>query len=163
MSLPVLYAGRDLATIDAVLNIKTGEMVPINADIDELADVIDGLKELEAAVKVAKRAANKGILARFDKRGKWSGVYRGLKVSAPSPEPKYEWNVDALRGTLLDLLDQELIDDEAFDAALDQVVVWKAKTNGLKALMKLGGEITERIESCRIVTEPERYVSVKPA
>lgn len=139
----------------------TGEAIELAAETDTLAQWVDQLRELERQAKEARDMIGLELLRRMDAKASWTLRAGDFKITAPSPAPKTEWDVDQLRATLADLRDQGL-DEDAIDAALEVVVTYKPRTAGLNALRKLGGEVAERIAACGTEVEPARRVSVKP-
>ena len=139
----------------------TGEAIELTADTDMLAHWVDQLRELERQAKEARDLIGLELLRRMDAKASWTLRAGDFKITAPSPAPKVEWDVDQLRATLADLRDQGL-DEDAIDAALEVVVTYKPRASGLNALKKLGGEVAERIAACGTEVEPQRRVSVKP-
>lgn len=138
----------------------TGEALDLTADTEDLAYWCDQIRELERQAKEAREILGLELMRRMDSKASWTLRAGGFKITAPSPAPKREWNVDALRSTLADLRDQGL-DEDAIDAALEVVVTYKPRTVGLNALRKLGGEVAERIDACGEDVEPTRRVTVK--
>ena len=118
------------------------------------------MRELERQAKEIRDTLGEELVRRMDAKAKWTLNLDGYKVSAPSPAPKVEWDVTALRSTLAALRDQG-IDEDALDAAMDVVVTYKPRTAGLNALKKLGGLVAEQIEACAVEVEPVRRVTVK--
>lgn len=140
----------------------TGEALDLSAPDEDLVVMFDHVRGLERQLKEAREVIAQELTLRMDKRAKWSFEASGYKVSVASPAMKEEWDLDALRATLADLRDQGL-DEDAIDAALDVQVIYKPRAVGLNALRKLGGEVEERINSCRAQVEPVRRISVKLA
>lgn len=139
---------------------QTGEALDLSAPTGDLAAWVDQIRQIESQAKEAREEIGRELLRRMDAKASWTLREAGFKITGQSPQPKLEWNVDALRATLADLRDQGL-DEDAIDAALEVVVSYRPRAAGLNALKKLGGEVAERVESCATEVEPQRRVSVK--
>lgn len=146
---------------DLIPHPRTGEALDLTADTETLAAWIDELREYESRSKEIRERIGAELVRRMDQSAKWTIHANGFKVTAPSPAPKVQWDAEALRPVLLELVFEGLISEEASDAALEVVLSYKAKPAGLNALLKLGGPVAERLSECRSEVEPVRRVSVK--
>jgi hypothetical protein len=136
--------------LPAVAHPVTGEVLPLDAPTVDLARALDELKELESRLKEVRDRIGEEVLQRMDAKALWTlRTEDGFKLSAPSPAPKAEWDGPALALALVELRGLDLIDYEAAVAA------------GLNRLLKLGGEVAERVGACRVMVEPVRRVTVK--
>lgn len=140
---------------------RTGEMLPLDADTGTLAGWVDQLADLERHAREVRARIGEELLHRLDRSAKWTHHLDGFTVTAPSPAPVVEWDAVALRATLRDLEDEGVIDEEAVQAALEVVITYKARTAGLNALRKLGSDVAERIAACGHEVERRRTVKVK--
>lgn len=140
----------------------TGEQLDLTAPDEQLVEWFDELRDAERQVKEIRDAIAGEITARCDRRAKWSFSAHGLKVSVPSPAPKTEWDIDALRSTLASM-QAEGLDEDAVDAALEPVVTWKVRLSGLNAIRKLSTDHADRIDACGVQVDPVRRVSVRRA
>jgi hypothetical protein len=148
--------------LPAVAHPVTGEVLPLDAPTVDLARALDELKELESRLKEVRDRIGEEVLQRMDAKALWTlRTEDGFKLSAPSPAPKAEWDGPALALALVELRGLDLIDYEAAVAALETVVTYKPKAAGLNRLLKLGGEVAERVGACRVMVEPVRRVTVK--
>lgn len=149
--------------VELIVHPGTGEQLDLTADDVYLVRWFDEIKELEARLKEVRAEVGRELTSRMDRAAKWTLRAGGLEARVPSPAPSVEWNVDALRATLADLLSDGMISEDASDAALEVVVTYKPRVAGLNALKKLGGEVQERVEACGVEVEKPRNVSVKRA
>jgi hypothetical protein len=139
----------------------TGEALSLDAPTADLARALDELKELESRIDEVRAVIGEEVIRRLDSKARWTAHEGGFKLTAPSPAPKAEWDGPALALALVELRGLDLIDYEAAEAALETVVSYKPKAAGLNRLLKLGGEVAERVGACRVMVEPVRRVSVK--
>lgn len=151
-----------------VVNPITGAMVPLDAATDELAEAHDGLGELASQAKEAQGIVERELLARMDKRGKWTAGVGAFKLQAPSPSAGTERfpNPRGLREDLLALARAEVIDRELVDdaAKVDRPApVYKAVKAGIAALRKLGNPQVDAVieKHAEQVDPPARRVKVK--
>jgi hypothetical protein len=160
VTLPGPLATRSGESIE-LLNPSTGEVIPLDASTEQLAEWLDQTKEWEARLRDAKRLAQGELLRRLDANARWTDLVGEFEIRAPSPSPKVVYDNDELAKTLTDLVAEGLITEEAKDAALELATYWKPKIGGIKKLLKLGGEVKDRVEACGQVESVTRYVSVK--
>jgi hypothetical protein len=139
----------------------TGEVLPLDAPTADLARALDELKELTSRIREVRERIDDELLRRLDKNARWTVREGDFKVTGTSPAPKAEWDGAALSVVLAELRGLALIDYEAAEAALETVVSYKPKAAGLQRLLKLGGEVAERVGACRSEVEPVRRVTVK--
>ncbi len=145
-----------------VANPLTGAAVELADGTDALADMHDQLKEARSIIDEARNLLGDELVARMDRRGKWSLTHDGLTVSAPSPKPPIEYDGQALLCELSDLAEQGAIDTDAADDAVEMEYTYKVKRRGVDALRKLGGAVAEAIDRCQVEAEAKpRRVSVK--
>lgn len=141
----------------------TGEALDLTAPSPELARVLDDLRSFEQEIREAKQFISDELLARMDRDASWTLHVDGFKIEGDSPAPRAEWNIDALRATLADLLSDGRISEDAMDAALKVEIAYKPQARGLNALKKLGDDVEERIDACSTPVERQRRVRVSVA
>ncbi len=145
-----------------VANPLTGVAVELADGTDALADMHDQLKEARSIIDEARNLLGDELVARMDRRGRWSLTHDGLTVSAPSPKPPVEHDGKALLHELGELVVAGTIEWDAVNDTVEVVVTYKVKRRGVDALRKLGGEVAEAIDRCQVEAEPKpRRVSVK--
>lgn len=144
-----------------VLVPTTGEQVALNAPTDELAAVIDFLRDVKRQADTAIRVLGDELLRRMDTNASWTAKTERFEIVGQSPTPDTEWNVDALDATLKELIADGEISEDAYDNALETVVTLKVRKRGIDALRKLNDDIRLRIDSCGTPVEKTRRVNVK--
>jgi hypothetical protein len=145
-----------------VANPLTGTAVELADGTDALADMHDQLKEARSIIDEARNLLGDELVARMDRRGRWSLTHDGLTVSAPSPRPPIEYDAQALHTALIELAVSGTIDHGAVDDAVELEWTCKVKKRGVDALRKLGGAVAEAIDRCQVEAEAKpRRVSVK--
>lgn len=147
--------------IARVVHPVTGQVVDLDGPIDQLAQFLADARDIDAAVKDAKRAVTDEVLRRADADAAWTIHLPGVKLSMPSPAPVEDWDELELREALLTLADEGVISVEAVDRAVEPVVTYKIRAAGVKALRKLGGRVAEAIDSRARETQRTRYVKVE--
>lgn len=156
----------------AILNLATGALVDLaQAATDEIAEAHDALSALASQIREAHALASDELLARMDRRGKWTAEVGGFKLKAQSPTAgTVAYDQAALRADLLELVVSGVLDADAVDDAVELVdppkpePYLKAKIAGINALLKLGPEVVEVVQRHRIEQPaPARKVTVKRA
>lgn len=138
----------------------TGEVLTLASPDADLAQYMADIRELESQIREHKALINRELLARLDKRRNWTlHLEGGLKLSAPSDEPGEEWDGAGLHEALCRLTDEELITEEAVDAAVEIVTEYKVKKAGVNALRK-NARLAEVVNRFCEPAEKRRYVSV---
>jgi hypothetical protein len=141
----------------------TGEAIELAAETGELARALEEIRALESALREAKRRLGAEVLSRMDAAASWTLRAGGLELRGESPAPKIEWDGAALALTLEALVEEGKIAPEAAQAALSVEVSYKPQARGLSALMKLGGEVAEKVGAhSREVERDRRPPSVRP-
>lgn len=146
---------------DLVVIPSTGEALSLTQPTDDLAAAVDFCRDLKRQADTAIRTIGEELLRRQDKAASWTTHTEHFEIVGQSPAPDTEWDVDALRATLTDMVEAEEIADEAFDNALEPVVTWKVRKRGLDAIRKLNDDVRERIDACGRAVERQRRVAVK--
>lgn len=149
------------AGMDLIVHPLTGEQIDLSASDDQLAEWIDQASELERLLRNVKTAIGDELIGRMDRQAHWTLRTGRFKVTAPSPKPKVDWDVDQLQATLADFRDQGVIDEDAIDRAMKVKVTRVPQQAGLNALMKLGTELEERIRACAAEVPAVRRVKVE--
>jgi len=149
-------------TIDLIPLPRSGEVLNLTGSDEHLVTAFDELREFEAEVKTVRTAVADELRRRLDRSALWTRHVGRFKVSAPSPEPKTEYDVDRLRDALAEMVGEGLIDQEAASKALKRDVSYTPVIAGIKALKKLGGDVKDAIEACEMEVErTSRPVTVK--
>jgi hypothetical protein len=157
-------AGEVVRLITAEHLLQAGGIVdPREAETLELAEFTDNAAHLAAITREAKTVVSDELVRRLDRGGKWTRHEEGFKITSPSPAAgSVSFDTEKLRAALADLLDADLIDEEAATAALEHVhppppaPYWKQKAAGIGALLKLGGDVAAAIEGCKVDVEPPK-------
>lgn len=139
------------------------------ADDETLALFDDGARHLAGIAKEARETVGDELIRRLDRSGKWTRHVGEFTVKAPSPEAgTVKYDDEVLASALRVLVDNDLIDREAMDSAIEWVEppapapFWRQKPGGIKALLKLGPAVRAAVESARVEVEPPaRRVLVK--
>lgn len=138
----------------------TGEVVDLAGPTDDLARVLAEIREHEQELRTLKSILAEEVHRRMDTEAKWTQRTEHFEVKGESPE-RVEYDPEALSKTLDDLLEVGAISLGAADAALEEVTTYKPRVRGLNALIKLGGEVRERVEACQRPVDKPRRLSVK--
>jgi hypothetical protein len=152
---------------DQVLDRASGELLDVHeAPTERLAQFLEDAAELASQLGEAKSAVEREVLRRMDAEASWTAVAGEFELQAPSPEAGMTYyEADALHTTLVDLGRRGLIGRQAAYAALktDITVEHKAQRAGIKALLRLGGEVATAVAGCERRREqpPHRAVKVR--
>lgn len=138
----------------------TGEAVALDGPTEDLAAHMADIRQLESELREAKALIANEVMQRMDRDALWTQRVGPWEVKGESPE-RVEYDPEALSKTLDDLLEMGAISLGAADAALEEVTTYKPRVRGLNALIKLGGEVKERIEACQRPVDKPRRLSVK--
>lgn len=137
-----------------------------DADLEQLAAFTLDADHLAGLSREAKTIVSDELVQRMDKRGKWTvreGDYT-LKSSSPTAGTE-KYDNETLAASLARLVEEDLIDQEAAEAAIEWVQppppapYWRQKAAGIKALLKLGPRVAEAVLSARVEVEPPRRVA----
>ena len=150
----------DTAT-ELVVVPTTGEQLALSAPADELAAVIDFLREKKREIDTVIRLVGDELLSRQDRDASWTTKTERFEIVGQSPAPEIEYDLDALDATLKSLLSEEEISAEAYDNAMEWRYVAKVKKRGLDAIRKLNADVRERVDACGKPVEKTRRVNVK--
>lgn len=140
----------------------TGEAINLTAGTDDLAYWVDRLQDIERQAKEARSMVGEELLRRLDHDACWTARVEGFEITAPSPAPTVEYDVDKLRATLDELVDDGYIGQGAAQAAVKVETSYKPVVAKLNALKKVAPEVARRIEECGTEVEKRRYVRVRP-
>lgn len=152
----------DVAGRVTLVHPDTGELVPIDAPDEQLADVLDAIRQWESVARAAKALISAELHARMDTNACWTRRAGRYEIKGQSPGG-VEWDVDALSDALGNLVCDGLITAEASDAALERVVTLKPRARGLNALLKIDGQVRDAVEACRVEVHKDRRISLKRA
>lgn len=150
------------APVPEVVDPISGELVALTAPTDQLADVIDSIRQVEERFKSEKRAIGDELIRRMDAEATWTHRAGGYKITAPSPKPKDEWDGERLHAVLVEYVEADVISVRAAGEAVEQETVYKPRVAGINKLLKLGGDLAEAILACRTQVPPDRRVRVTP-
>jgi len=129
---------------------------------EQLARLLDGARDFERAeLRQFKQEVQDEILRRMDREASWTvHAENGWKLSGKSPGG-VEYDVDALRKVLAELLVEDRITAVAVEKAVKaKPVEYTVQKAGVNALLKLGGHVQQAIEACQVPSSKPRYVSV---
>src|SRR6187431_186869 len=74
----------------------TGQELDLTQPNETLALLFDQIRDLEQQAKVCRDAISEELIRRMDRNASWTVRGGGFKVSAPSPAPKVEYDVETL-------------------------------------------------------------------
>lgn len=162
MSLPIL---REHADEVRIFDPRSGEEIVLaDADSETLAFLRDAIRAAEEDQRLAKQQIDAEVIGRMDFHRKWTMHAGEYTMTAPSSDPVVEIpDPAALHSELMAFVDAGEVSIEAIDAAVEQVITFKARKRGLDALRKGGGEIAEVIAKHEKQVMPPRRVTVKKA
>lgn len=144
-----------------MIPLPTGEAIDLTGPDYDLVRAFDELREYEAGVKTVRGVIGDELRRRMDLAATWTLRAGSFKATAPSPEPRTEYDVDDLREGLALLVAEGLISRDAADAALSREVTYKPSVGGIRKLKKLGGRVRAVVEGCeRQVVRESRPVRV---
>jgi len=148
----------------ALIDPQTGELIDLDDATDLLiAQTLDDVDDLRGRLADYRSALGAEILRRMDARASWTTRAGGFKLSAPSPAPVVSYDGAALWEELGRLAEHGRFGLEALDAAVRQVVTFKPRAAGIKALAKLGPDVAQLIDRhTTYVDPPPRRVRVEP-
>jgi hypothetical protein len=154
---------QEIGQREVVLHPLTGEVLELDATpTEELGRFLYEIRDLESRLREIKSLANREILSRQDRNAEWTtraGEYV-LKGASPSSTSTEEFDGLALRSDLCELVDSGVLSIEAVDAAVQTVIIYKARKVGVNALRKLGGVVAETVDQHAKSVEKPRYVTV---
>jgi hypothetical protein len=145
----------------------TGEFVALaDASDGALIHAAYGLDYAKRELERYRKSVTRELLDRMDRGALWTMHTRlyGQKVTAtaPSTEPERVVDKTALYAALIRLVRKRVITKAAADAACKREVAFKASIRGIDALLKLGGEVAEKVNACIVqVPKEDRRVTVK--
>lgn len=141
----------------------TGEALPQVKDMstDQIADMLDQARAFERGpLGDFKQALTDEALVRLDRQAKWTAhLENGLTLSSRSPD-QVEYDVPALMVALEHLVESDLISRDAADSAIREKVTYEPAAAVVKALKKLGGQVTDAVEACERPSSKPRSVRV---
>lgn len=153
-----------------VVNPATGDVVcPPTADLVDLAETHDGLADLISRAKEAQAILSREVVARMDRRGKWTEKPDGWEIKSQSPNAGTEdYDAEGLREDLLLLVETGVLDIDAVDSAVEDYQpptperFLKKKKAGINALLKLTPEVVEVVSRHKVeLPTPDRRASFK--
>lgn len=140
---------------------STGEVLDLDTmATDDLAARVDEIRELRDRLADADREISDELLARMDRRGEWTAEVGDWRVQGSSPETAIDYDPDALEQALGALQGAGLIDADAAADAFRVTVTRRPSKSRINRLLKLGGEVAERIAATRIEGSRPRRVKV---
>jgi len=146
---------------EIVVHPLTAEAVELaSASTDDLAVLLDSVKDYESRLREVKSLVSREVLRRQDRDASWTTRAGGYVLKGSSPAPSEEFDALALRSELLGLVDEGALTIEAVDAAVETVVSYRARKAGISALRKLGGVIAQIVDRHATPIEKTRYVSI---
>lgn len=152
---------NDIARAVQFANPTTGEVLTLDSPDVDLSRYLADIREFESVLREHKALVNRELLSRLDKSANWTRhLEGGLKLSSPSSEPSIEYDAEPLYWALQGYLERGELAPEAVDAAVEQVVTYKAKAAGVKRLAKVSAQLRDLVQEHSRETEKTRYVSV---
>lgn len=161
MSAAELETTEQPAEGQLVANPFTGEVVDLAADTATLAGILRQAKRFDEEKKDFVKAVQREVIARMDKDASWTMHFPGLDLVSQSPR-RVEYNGEALKKVLEELVAEGLISLDAAKAAIKREVKYSAKKRGVDALKKVSDDVKARLRSAeRRLPDESRYVSVR--
>lgn len=144
-------------TTSLITHPRTGEILDLNkVETDPLLEARDLIADREREWQAMRRSVDDELIRRLDHEGRRSFTFPEFKVDA-TPPLKKQWDVDALRLTLGELVGEELISAEKARRCLK--VKYEAAWRELSTLLS-DPRVRERIEACFEEVETPRYLKV---
>lgn len=153
----------DDLSLEAVtlVNPATGEMFAlVDAGDAKLGEYLQAVREWESMARLAKQVVSAEIHRRMDAEASWTRRDGPIELVGQSPD-RVEYPVDEMRAVLRELAGEGLISDRAARGALKREVVFTVSKRGVNALLKIGGEVAERIKAVGREPAQARRVTVK--
>lgn len=154
-----LVRREDLAP---VVNPVTGEIVPMDAPTDQLAEFLSDVREFERAMRDQKQHVSQELHRRMDADAIWTVHLGDWTVSGESPA-RVEYDAELLHRKLTEFVEAHVIPQRALEDAVITETKYRARVSGINRLAKLGGDLAKAIESCQIPLTRERRITVKRA
>lgn len=149
---------------DIVLISKHGEELTLDSPTQDLAEYLDGVKELRSRLDEERAIISRELVSRMDQGAKWTLHAGPYKLTAPSPAVGEEWDGAELYDALCELVEDGAISMDAVNAAVEIHLSYKVKKAGVNALRKIGGPVAGAIDGLAREAEPKpRNVSVTRA
>lgn len=141
----------------------SGEIVTMREASDEaLGRWFAAYRRAQDLLREAKRELDAEFVRRADFNATSHLDINGVgRITVTGPKPEEVWDTDKLQGVLKGLVAAGEISSEAAYAALERVVTWKPKVQGLNNLRKLGGYVQQSIDACCDRQSPVRRASLK--
>lgn len=138
----------------------TGEALQLKDLPDEkLAQILDEAKVFEyETLRSFKGRVQAELLRRMDEKAEWTIHVPGYTLEGDSPE-RSEVDVKALQRELKALVDEGHLTQEVADKATREKKEIVVDRRGLKAVLKLGGEVRKRLAPLEVPI-PTRRVRV---
>jgi hypothetical protein len=142
----------------------TGEAIDLAAPDDELLRWIDRLAETEAKLREFRTTIVAAeVMHRMDRRASWTLRAGEYVATAPSPDPATEWDIDALRSALANLVADGTIDLDAALECVQRDVTYKPRVGNINRVKKISPDVAAKIDACSSKVERNRRVTVKIA
>lgn len=149
---------------EIVVHPSTGEVLELDAPTEQLARWLVEARELDEAMRSEKRRVVVELLNRMDREARYTLRVANLELKGDGPEPPTDYDGEQLREALAEFVAAEVISQEALDRAIEPVTTFKPRANGLKPLIRQGGQLPQVIAQYAAPREGyERRVSVKVA
>jgi hypothetical protein len=149
--------------VNIVIHPATGEILELDASTETLACWLTEARELDERMREEKRRVVQELLNRMDRDAQYTLRAGDMEIKGDGPASPTEYDAEPLRAALEEFVDGEVISQDALDRAVEIVPVYKPRANGLKALVRQGGQLAEIVERyARPKENHERRVSVKP-
>ena len=125
----------------------TGEVIDLASPTEDLARLVDQIRDLEWRARQAKRAVTDELLRRMDRERVWTLETPDFKVSGKSDRPVKHWKVEQTRETLDQLAAEGLITQEAAGRAVQPRVEYRVMAKGMNALLA-SPDLAARLADC---------------
>lgn len=150
-----------MSSTDLIVHPFTGEQLELHdAGIDDLARLMDDLKDYKSRLQETQSLVSREVLRRQDQQASWTTRAGGFILKGSSPAPAEEYDALELRSELLGLVDEGALGIAAVDAAIETVVTYKPRKAGINALRKLGGVVAQIVDRHSRPVDKPRYVSI---
>jgi hypothetical protein len=132
----------------------TGELVDLDAPTNELARLVDEIRELESALREIKSSVSREVHSRMDRDARWTVEVGGYRVSGASPS-RVTYDGDRRELVLVELVASGEISEAAAAAALEVQTIRKPRAVGINALRKISPSVAAAIDATATPVDPD--------
>ena len=144
----VMSPSKELQRRWELVHPSTGEVLTAQSSNEQLASFLNELTDRKHRIQEWKSTVDQEILDRMDDEASWTVLAGEYKLVGQSPAPVTKYDCEQLAEVLNDLVGKGEISSDAALRALQIETVYKPQAAGVKALLKLGGDVAKRIEGC---------------